>query len=175
MRKIAQFVLVAGLILPAFANAGTLININTASAVQLETLPGIGPSKAAAIVDYRTLHGPFVRTEDIQRVKGVGPSTYVGFASLITVGEVQPSARLLGFNSEQTVGTAPVINTSQPAHENASVRAPGTTSELALPGAFVTEGVAVSSEASSGNILYSRWTLVFLMLLMLAGGLLMIV
>ncbi len=62
-----------------------LININTASADELETLPGIGPTLAQRIIDYRTQHGPFQRIEDIMDVPGIGPSTFDQIQSLITV------------------------------------------------------------------------------------------
>lgn len=75
-------------LLPLYAHAAELININTADAALLDTLPGIGPSKAAAIIEYRTQHGPFARIEDIQDVSGIGPSTYADIAPLITVGNV---------------------------------------------------------------------------------------
>lgn len=78
--------LVLAFLLPAFAYAA-LININTADATLLDTLPGIGPSKATAIITYRNEHGPFVKIEDIQNVSGIGPSTYADIKSLITVGE----------------------------------------------------------------------------------------
>lgn len=78
--------LVLAFLLPVFAYAA-LININTADATLLDTLPGIGPSKAAAIITYRNEHGPFVKIEDIQNVSGIGPSTYADIKSLITVGE----------------------------------------------------------------------------------------
>ena len=61
------------------------ININTASALELEVLPGIGPSKAAAIVSYRQENGPFKNTSDIQNVSGIGPKTYAQFKDQITV------------------------------------------------------------------------------------------
>jgi competence ComEA-like helix-hairpin-helix protein len=59
--------------LPAFPLSPPL-NINTASASELDALPGIGPSKAAAILRYREEHGPFTRTEDLARVPGFGPA-----------------------------------------------------------------------------------------------------
>jgi competence ComEA-like helix-hairpin-helix protein len=77
---------------PLYARAAELVNINTADAALLDTLPGIGPSKAAAIIDYRTQHGSFARIEDIQKVSGIGPSTYADIAPLITVGETVPSS-----------------------------------------------------------------------------------
>lgn len=78
------------LLLPFVAYAA-LININTADAELLDTLPGIGPSKAAAIIDYRTEHGPFARIEDIQNVSGIGPSTFADIQPFITVGDEDSS------------------------------------------------------------------------------------
>ena len=62
-----------------------LIDINTASAAELEELPGIGPTTAQKIVEYRELNGPFVNTEDIINVSGIGPGTYERIKDLITV------------------------------------------------------------------------------------------
>jgi competence ComEA-like helix-hairpin-helix protein len=80
--------LLAFLLLAPLTAFAALININTADAALLETLPGIGPTKAQAIVEYRNQHGPFTRIEDIQNVSGIGPSTYAGIKDLITVGDV---------------------------------------------------------------------------------------
>lgn len=90
MRTIGLFAL--AIFFPVYAYAATLININTADAVLLDTLPGIGPAYATRIVDYRTAHGPFARIEDIQNVSGIGPSTYAGIAPFITVDSSTPSA-----------------------------------------------------------------------------------
>ena len=62
-----------------------LININSATAAELETLPGIGPTLAQRIVDYRTQHGPFQSIEAIMNVSGIGPATFDQIQSLITV------------------------------------------------------------------------------------------
>jgi len=50
---------------------GQTVNINTASAEELDALPGIGPTKSQAIVEYRNEHGRFSSIEDIQNVKGI--------------------------------------------------------------------------------------------------------
>jgi competence protein ComEA len=63
-----------------------LIDINTASAAELEALPGIGPTTAQKIVEYREQNGPFVSTQDIINVSGIGPGTYERIKDLITVG-----------------------------------------------------------------------------------------
>jgi competence protein ComEA len=56
--------------------AFAVVNINSASQKQLEELPGVGPAKAKAIIDYRKKHGPFKSVEDIKKVDGIGDATY---------------------------------------------------------------------------------------------------
>ncbi len=50
------------------------VNVNAATAEQLEALPGIGPVLARRIMEYRARHGPFRRAEDLLQVQGIGPS-----------------------------------------------------------------------------------------------------
>ena len=61
------------------------VNLNTASTQQLETLPGIGPSLAAAIIDYRRRVGAFRKPEDLMKVGGIGSKTFARIKDLITV------------------------------------------------------------------------------------------
>ena len=68
------------------ATTGELVNINTASQAALESLPGIGASKAAAIIEYRQSNGAFHAPHDITKVKGIGESTYDQLKNQITVG-----------------------------------------------------------------------------------------
>ena len=63
----------------------TLININTAGLDQLCSLPGIGETKAAAIINYRESYGPFTTIEQLMNVSGIGPSTFENLKDLITV------------------------------------------------------------------------------------------
>jgi competence protein ComEA len=67
------------------ASTGGIINLNTATNAELESLPRIGPAIAQRIIDYRTAHGPFAQIEDIQDVKGIGPATFNQIKDLITV------------------------------------------------------------------------------------------
>lgn len=61
------------------------VDLNTATAGQLETLPGIGPATAAAIVSDRDQHGPFASVGDLERVPGIGPAKLAAVADLVTV------------------------------------------------------------------------------------------
>jgi competence protein ComEA len=63
-----------------------LVNINTASLAELDTLPGIGPTTAQKIIDWRTQNGNFSTIEDIMKVSGIGPATFENIKDLITVG-----------------------------------------------------------------------------------------
>ncbi|MBW2276229.1 MAG: helix-hairpin-helix domain-containing protein [Deltaproteobacteria bacterium] len=56
-------------------NTGSVVNINTASAAELSLLPGVGPSKAQAIIKYRGKH-QFKKIEDILRVRGIGRKSF---------------------------------------------------------------------------------------------------
>jgi competence protein ComEA len=63
----------------------TKININIASVEELDKLPGIGPSIAGAIIDYRAKNGPFKQVEDINDVKGIGDALFEKIKDQITV------------------------------------------------------------------------------------------
>ena len=65
--------------------APALVNINSARLDELDTLPGVGPSTAQAILDDRTQNGPFASVEDIMRVSGIGEKKYEKLKDLICV------------------------------------------------------------------------------------------
>ena len=67
------------------ASSCSATNINTADASALEALPGIGPSKAAAIVQYRTDHGKFATCDELDNVSGIGPATLAGLRDCCAV------------------------------------------------------------------------------------------
>jgi len=63
------------------------ININQAEAWLLEALPGIGPARAQAIIDYRVKNGMFRSADEITGVEDIGPATFERIKSLITISE----------------------------------------------------------------------------------------
>lgn len=67
--------------------SGGLIDLNRASQSELETLPGIGPARARAIIAFREQNGPFVAVEEITAVSGIGQGILDNLRGLITVGE----------------------------------------------------------------------------------------
>ena len=66
---------------------GEVLNLNTASQTELTRLPGIGETKAAAIVAWRQEHGSFQTVEDLMAVDGIGEKTLENLRPYVTVGE----------------------------------------------------------------------------------------
>ena len=64
---------------------GGKVNINSANQTELETLPGIGPSLAQRIIEYREVNGEFEKIEDLQNVKGIGDSKYSNIKEKICI------------------------------------------------------------------------------------------
>jgi competence protein ComEA len=67
------------------ARTSALINLNTATADELESLPGVGAQMAARILEYRQKHGAFKKVEDLMNVKGIGEKGFLKLKPLITV------------------------------------------------------------------------------------------
>jgi competence protein ComEA len=80
-----QQINIPGIVDTSHVNIGR-VNINTATVEELNGLPGIGPTTAQAIVDYRLQQGPFLIIQDIQNVPGVGPATFALIQDYINVG-----------------------------------------------------------------------------------------
>ena len=93
----AAGIAVALLFLPVAANAAAApaatvekVDVNRATAPELESLPGVGPSLAQRILDYRKEHGPFQRIEDLMNVQGIGEKNFLRIREHVTVGERKP-------------------------------------------------------------------------------------
>jgi competence protein ComEA len=67
------------------ASAFAAVNINTATATELEALNGIGPGKAKDIIEYRTKNGPFKTAEDLMKVPGIKEATFAKVKADVTV------------------------------------------------------------------------------------------
>ncbi len=68
------------------AGSGELVPVNTASTEELESLPGVGPATAGAIVEYRNEHGPFQSVDDLLEVSGIGEAKLAQIRDLVTLG-----------------------------------------------------------------------------------------
>lgn len=71
---------------PVKTSAGAKINVNTATAEELDALPGIGPALAGRIIAYRQQHGSFASVEELSNVSGISPKMVDGLRDKITVG-----------------------------------------------------------------------------------------
>jgi competence protein ComEA len=60
------------------------VHLNSATAEQLDALPGIGPATAQRIIDYRTQHGPFTSVDELDSVSGIGPAKMAELRGLVT-------------------------------------------------------------------------------------------
>lgn len=130
------------LLFPLMAWAGS-ININTATEAELEGLPGIGSSKAAAIIQYRIDHGAFKTVNDLDNVPGIGPATLANLVPLVTVGDGKTVAN--GGTAAAATGEAPTAaapSETAPTTTGTPAEAPATTTNT---GCMVNINVADSA------------------------------
>ena len=85
-----KFLLIAVMLFAFTGAVSAAVNINSATQAELESLQGIGPAKAKAIVDHRKKNGPFKSADDLQNVNGIGPATMKRLRKDITVGSIVP-------------------------------------------------------------------------------------
>ena len=69
----------------ASSSLGAPLNLNTATAAQLEDLPGVGASTAKRILEYRQKNGPFKKIEELMNIQGIGEKSFLKLKPLITV------------------------------------------------------------------------------------------
>jgi len=74
------------------ASTGT-VNLNTASAAELEGLPGVGAKMAGRIIEYRQKNGPFKKVEELMNVQGIGEKNFLKIKNQLTVGSVKAAER----------------------------------------------------------------------------------
>ncbi|MDQ2693803.1 MAG: ComEA family DNA-binding protein [Pseudomonadota bacterium] len=102
------------------------VNINTATAEELMTLPEIGPKKAAAIIEHREQNGPFQQVDDLTKVKGIGPKTVDLNRENLTVGDEAAAAATAEPTAAEPTAAGPAA--TEPA------AAPATEADEAAPG-----------------------------------------
>lgn len=83
----------AGTSKAAGATASAPVNLNTATSVELQTLPNIGPATAARILEYRQKNGGFKKIEDLMNVKGIGEKSFLKLKPLVIVAATKPVDR----------------------------------------------------------------------------------
>ena len=78
------------------------VNLNSATKDELVALPGIGPSKAQAIIDYRAQNGPFRSVDEVRKVRGIGEKLFQ---------QIKPELTIAGSGPRAAVAQAPARDT----------------------------------------------------------------
>ena len=105
-RSLLWFVLVSAMTTSTGVLADSLIDINSANASVLSNnLPGIGPAKANAIIDYRSQHGAFKSIGSLINVKGIGPATLEKIRTLLFIAQAANPPKGVVLNPNQHVHT----------------------------------------------------------------------
>ena len=77
----------------AAAAPASVVNLNTATASQIATLPGIGETAAQRIIEYREKNGGFKKVEELMNVKGIGEKSFLKLKPLVTLGDAKPAPK----------------------------------------------------------------------------------
>ena len=135
--------------LPGVALAG--VDVNTASSAELQTLPGIGPSKANAIMVYRSENGPFADLGALDAVPGIGPSTLEKVSTLVDFGKGSESLA-----ADLTVQPEAGEPKSEPKSEPAPIAPMGSGVNINVASAAQLESLPGIGAAKAAAIVESR-------------------
>lgn len=91
-KKMKRLLLIVAAVFAFALSAHAAVDLNTASQTELETVKGIGPKKAQAIIEYRKKNGPFKSADDLDKVPGFGKKSVDMMKKDITVGNAQAAA-----------------------------------------------------------------------------------
>lgn len=152
-RALCSVLVVLTLLLLPFGSAWAGVNVNTASSAELETLPGIGPSKAAAIIQHREQFGPFKSLNDLDNVPGIGPATLTNIQAMVEFGD---GAAPGGAPSSPQATAAATNPTATPASVAAPPVAAGGRVNINTASAAQLEGLPGIGPAKAAAILQSR-------------------
>ena len=78
------------------AGVSATVNLNTATAAELEGLPGVGPKTAERIIEYRQKNGGFKKIEDLMNVKGIGEKSFLKLKPRLSVAPSKPERAATG-------------------------------------------------------------------------------
>lgn len=124
-----------------------LVNINTADITELDTLPGIGPAKAQAIIDYRETNGLFSKIEDIMNVSGIGEATFNNMKDFITVGDVTDDGG--DDDDDDDTSTTTATSTDSTATSTATSTSTTTTSSKVISTHYYQEAISTYTEPTN--------------------------
>jgi competence protein ComEA len=125
-----------------WTSALAAVNVNTATSSELQTLPGIGPAKATAILDYRTQNGAFTSVEQLDHVPGIGPATLANIRPLVILSEGDhPTAAPAPEDAPTPTTEAELVNINN---------APAPTLE-SLPGIGPAKAIAIVSDRDTNG------------------------
>lgn len=116
------------------------VDVNSADASALESLPGIGPSKAQAIIAWRTANGPFKSLDDLDRVDGIGPSTLLNLKDQVSFGASPAGTAKVAPSASPT--EAPKVAVVAPTTCSVNINTAESAALTALPG--IGEGKAAA-------------------------------
>lgn len=143
-----MFSWILGLLLligPAWAG----INVNSASSSELEALPGIGPSKASAIIEYRSANGPFTNLTDLDAVPGIGPATLQNISAMVEFGEIGEAAA--SARAEEPAEATSETTTSAPSTGGVNVNTASASELQSLSGIGPSKAQAIVDDRASNG------------------------
>ena len=141
-----QLLMLLLLAFPAMAG----VNVNSATQSELESLPGIGPSKALSIIEYRDTNGPFTSLADLDRVSGIGPST---------LANIEPHVVFDGVSTSVPSGTASSRSTESSSSSDPSavvnINTASQSDLQSLPGIGPSKAVAIIDNRTENGLFSS--------------------